>query len=315
MYKYNLSIIVPSFCHEKYIIECLDSIAKISISDKEIIIIDDGSTDRSVEFIRKWVSDCQYTVKFIYHENKGLVKVLNEGLKIAQGEFIYFIASDDVTNSLGIEFLVQKLSLNKSVKFAMGNALLLHTNHHADNRNILYKKKHDAFFNLPPVLIKEEIYINYPTPLLLQSTVFRKDILDQIGGWDEENPWDDFPIFVKILTNFPKKNIDFFYEKNNIVCFYRKHQENSYNNIIKTASLVVKSLEMITPVYLKKQAISLAYSRYAISALYNFKINDFIEITKILFFKYGFLYSVKSILKVIKERIKNRITDNLLVLL
>ena len=90
----KLSIIVPVYNVEEYISKCLDSILKQSLKDFECLIIDDGSTDKSIEIAENLIgNDYRFT---IYHkENGGLSDARNYGLDLAIGEYVCFVDSDD----------------------------------------------------------------------------------------------------------------------------------------------------------------------------------------------------------------------------
>ncbi len=92
----DLSIIVPLYNTEEYIARCLDSLMNQDIPhDKyEIIVINDGSRDNGKKIVEKYAS--QYAqIKLFDQPNKGLSVTRNRGLKLAQGQYLYFIDSDD----------------------------------------------------------------------------------------------------------------------------------------------------------------------------------------------------------------------------
>lgn len=85
----KFSIIVPVYNVEKYIKKCLDSIFKQTFKDFEVIVVNDGTKDNSMDIVRK------YNVKIIEQENKGLSEARNTGVKNAKGEYLVFVDSDD----------------------------------------------------------------------------------------------------------------------------------------------------------------------------------------------------------------------------
>ena len=96
----QLSLIVPMYNVESYIIECLESIfAQINNNDIEIILVNDGSTDNTMMlddcFLEKQSINLVRRVNVINQENRGLSGARNSGLRIAKGDFIYFLDSDD----------------------------------------------------------------------------------------------------------------------------------------------------------------------------------------------------------------------------
>lgn len=90
----KVSVIIPVYNTEKYLKECLDSIVNQSLEDIEIICIDDGSTDNSLEILREYAeNDSRF--KIFSQENNGQGSARNYGLDVAKGEYIYFMDSDD----------------------------------------------------------------------------------------------------------------------------------------------------------------------------------------------------------------------------
>ena len=93
-----ITFVVTSFNYEKFVIKTLESIVNQSYKNYEIIIVDDCSSDNSVEKIEQFMSIHQNVrITLVCHEeNKGQLAAMMSGLKIAQGQFISFVDSDDV---------------------------------------------------------------------------------------------------------------------------------------------------------------------------------------------------------------------------
>lgn len=92
MTDYKLSIVIPVYNVEKYLGECLESILNQQHDECEIILVDDGSTDRSGSLCDKYASNY---IRVIHKENGGLSSARNAGLKVAKGKYIAFVDSDD----------------------------------------------------------------------------------------------------------------------------------------------------------------------------------------------------------------------------
>lgn len=88
-----ISIIVPVYNTEKYLSSCLDSLINQDV-DKEIIIINDGSTDGSYQIIKKYQSQYSF-IKSFSQNNKGQSSARNVGIKEARGDYVFFCDSDD----------------------------------------------------------------------------------------------------------------------------------------------------------------------------------------------------------------------------
>lgn len=90
----KVSVIIPVYNVEKYIKDCIQSVISQTLKNIEIIIVNDGSTDDSIDKIKKLVKEND-NISVINKKNGGLSSARNEGLKHAQGEYVIFIDSDD----------------------------------------------------------------------------------------------------------------------------------------------------------------------------------------------------------------------------
>ncbi|AXY25304.1 glycosyl transferase family A [Suicoccus acidiformans] len=103
-----LSIIVPIFNTEHYLAECLDSLLSQGITDYEIICINDGSTDNSLEILEKY-SECYPFIRVFNQCNKGLSVTRNRGINLAKGKYIYFMDSDDVLEENSLIYIIDQM--------------------------------------------------------------------------------------------------------------------------------------------------------------------------------------------------------------
>lgn len=89
----KVSVIVPIYNAEQYLVQCLDSIMNQTLKDIEIILINDGSTDSSAEICQRYSNDSR--VIYYVKENEGLAAARQDGMDRARGEYIGFVDSDD----------------------------------------------------------------------------------------------------------------------------------------------------------------------------------------------------------------------------
>jgi len=92
----KLSVILPVYNAEKYIAEAIESILTQSYQDFEFIIINDGSTDRSLDIIQSY-ADQDSRIQLVSRDNKGLIFTLNEAISLAKGDFIARMDADDIS--------------------------------------------------------------------------------------------------------------------------------------------------------------------------------------------------------------------------
>ncbi len=106
----KISIIIPSYNYETFIEEAINSVIGQTFKDFELIIVDDGSSDNSVEVIKKYVQQYENISLFIHenNENKGLSETIQLGLQNAKGEYIAFLECDDFWHE---DYLKEKIAI------------------------------------------------------------------------------------------------------------------------------------------------------------------------------------------------------------
>lgn len=100
------SVIVPVYNTEKYLRECLDSLLRQTHKEMQVIIVNDGSTDKSMQVVNEYVARFENLI-IVNQENKGLSAARNAGIKASQGQFIYFLDSDDFIDDDTLESCYQ----------------------------------------------------------------------------------------------------------------------------------------------------------------------------------------------------------------
>jgi glycosyltransferase involved in cell wall biosynthesis len=114
----KVSIVLPSYNYARYLDERIQSLLNQTYTDFELIIVDDASTDNSVEVINQYVHDARVKTHF-FEQNSGLpYKRWNDGADLAQGDYILFAGADDSCEPTMIEKLVEKLDQHPHVGIA-----------------------------------------------------------------------------------------------------------------------------------------------------------------------------------------------------
>lgn len=110
MNKSLISVIIPVYNVEDYLVECIDSVLNQTYENIEIIIINDGSTDSSYKILKKYSS--YDNIRILSQENSGQSVARNNGMKIAKGKYIYFLDSDDYILPNAFEELLKTMEQN-----------------------------------------------------------------------------------------------------------------------------------------------------------------------------------------------------------
>lgn len=136
MSKYKVSAIVAGYNVEEYIEECLDSLSSQTLRELEVIMIDDGSPDKTGEIMDRY-SNKYENFKVVHQTNQGLSMVRNNGMDIAEGEFIAFVDGDDIVPENAYALMYSMLAETGSDMVSGG---VNRTNGSKVTRSFLHKK-------------------------------------------------------------------------------------------------------------------------------------------------------------------------------
>jgi glycosyltransferase involved in cell wall biosynthesis len=123
-----LSIITPNYNYSKYIGFLIESIIRQDYENLEYIIVDDGSTDNSVEIIEKYVDRYPRIIKLIKQSNKGQTIAINNALKAVTGDVIGWINSDDLYAPNVFNKIVSFFNTDNSIDALFGNIEIINEN-------------------------------------------------------------------------------------------------------------------------------------------------------------------------------------------
>ena len=146
----KITLIVPVYNVEKYVKQCIESLCNQTIKDIEIIVIDDGSTDNSINKVKE-IKDNR--IKIISKENGGLSSARNVGIKHANGKYIAFIDSDDF---IGIDTAYEdmyNIALREKSDIVAGNAIWYWSN----EENYIQDRDMRLFNHSP--MVAEEFFL------------------------------------------------------------------------------------------------------------------------------------------------------------
>ncbi len=104
----KVSVIIPVYNTAQYLNKCVQSVCNQTLNDWEMILVDDGAKDESPQICDEWAQKDE-RIHVIHKENEGLGLTRNAGLKIAKGEFVCFLDSDDTIDEETLEYCVDKL--------------------------------------------------------------------------------------------------------------------------------------------------------------------------------------------------------------
>ena len=176
-----ISVIIPTYNRANFILSAINSVLNQTYKDYEIIIIDDGSTDSTKEMLEQYKN----AIVYIYQENSGVSAARNAGIKLAKGDWIAFLDSDDEWHDDYLSTQIMHIEQYKDSVAFIANSNTIKFDGSIDNhfKGIkilnLFKNRTCIHIKRPISFVVERGY------WFLQSTIIRKDVLIDAGLFDE----------------------------------------------------------------------------------------------------------------------------------
>lgn len=187
----KISVIIPVYNSSKTIGNTLNSIKNQTFLPFEVIIIDDGSTDNSVDVIFDFInSNITLDIQLIKKENGGVSSARNAGIRIAQGDWIALLDSDDEWLPNKLERQIEVINKNSEIDF-------LGTNRNGECFETILWKKLSHLTKISPKLLMVKFIFVVPT------IIFKKEIISTIGYFDETQKYaEEGNYFIRITQKF-----------------------------------------------------------------------------------------------------------------
>ncbi len=164
-----VSVIIPTYNRAELVIRAIKSVSQQTYKDTEIIVVDDGSTDNTVDLI----SSLNPPIRYITQANTGVAAARNFGLSQAMGEYVAFLDSDDY-------WLPNKLEKQLSL---INNHICVYTNFFFDtNTGLDPKTKFE--YEKPQTSFKKPLFVDY-VPISISTVLVKTDTLREIGGFNQ----------------------------------------------------------------------------------------------------------------------------------
>ena len=240
----EISVVVPTYNNEKYIIQCLESIRHDKPNRIELIVIDDGSTDDSIKLIQNWISKNSlffFNVIFKSQQNKGITKTLNRLVELSTCDYVAILAGDDCLLPGGLDARINALKENISWLGVFGDCEVIDENNHRifeSGIELLYPKRVSArkVALLSPQSITLELILRWsiPGPVFMAKRIAYSEEFG-VGKYNERLKTEDRDFYLRLIA---KKALGFINTK---VAAYRIH-DSSTVNILTSKKTVQESV-------------------------------------------------------------------------
>ena len=255
-----VSIVIPVYNVEEYIEKCIISVLNQTYKNIEIIIVNDGSIDKSEEKIQKFVKEDK-RIKYIIKENGGLSSARNKGIETATGDYICFIDSDDWVAGNYIECLLSRIEQDKSdisicnIKYVYQDNFEKIPGYHIDVNETINNKTALQY------LFKGKKYQNHAVNKLYKLNLFK----DNNIKFPESRIYEDAFTMYKLLYKAKKISLC-----NEYLYFYLKTREGSILNTKfnkKRLDLLDAMVEISKEDFIKKMNIQNEFQEFCLTNL------------------------------------------------
>ena len=203
----KISVIMPVYNGERFLRESIDSILNQTFTDFEFIIINDGSTDGTLDIIHSYADQ---RIRLVNNEtNLGIVACLNHGIELAQGEFIARMDADDISLPERFEKQIIYMNENPDVGVLGGNIIEFDIN-----------RKKEKITSLPIGDISIRWMMCFENPLRHPTIMMRKKLLNSVGRYKDFKASEDYDLWQRISTVTKLANL------NEVLLLYRYHGFN-----------------------------------------------------------------------------------------
>ena len=254
MCKVDLSIIVPVYNVEKYLKKCIESLIGLEIDNYEIILINDGSTDKSLEICETYSKKYPKLIKVINQKNKGLSESRNTGLKIAKGEYVYFIDSDDFIEKDKFEDCFKTLVNNNSDVLIFGYYFEDENNQYNETR-YSYISAGDKLYESNDLLINELSNRNLPAAVCFgiykKKLIVDNNLFFEPGILHEDERWSPQLLLLSKKIYLSSKVVYHYIQRNNSIMHKKDRTQNGID-LINTSIYLSSIVDLINDKKLKK---------------------------------------------------------------
>ncbi len=221
--EFILSIIIPMYNVENYISKTINSLLVQKVNNMEIIIVDDGSTDNSLQVLLNMISDTEIPIHIYKQANQGQAAARNYGLEKANGKYIAFVDSDDFVAENMYEILIQEAEKND-----LDIIQCSYLNWYGDEEEEKKKNfKHRFKYKIDEVVDGKK-YFEYQPSLSPCDKLFKKSFLDDMNFKFEVGRYGEDALEISKCFYFAKR-IKFIDE---VLYYYRRNSYNSTRNSV-----------------------------------------------------------------------------------
>ena len=219
----SVSVVVPAYNHERYIVTALDSVIAQSHANLEIVVIDDGSRDATGALLDEYAARCRtHPLTVVHQANAGAHEAINRGLALARGDFVAVLNSDDQYAPTRLERMLDEMSRRGSA-FGFSNTQFIDDEgNEIDARDPYVRQLRNAIVEVAkaPDVLYVLVYNNIA--ISTGNFVFRRELLERIGGFCAMSVCHDWDFLLSASHETPLVFVD------ELLYRFRLHDTNTF---------------------------------------------------------------------------------------
>ena len=240
------SICCLGYRHAQFVEQHIHAIWNGAYKNVEIIAVDDGSPDNSAELLEQMAEKSPFPMTVIAQENTGNVgKNFNRAKEKARGEYITFISLDDILYLDAISRKIAIMEDNAKIAFVASATYVEIDEDGVACSDILEMKLHHIAN--PSVDDLLQLEYEHAGSFYIQGNVFRKDVIDAVGGFDEDMTGDDIVLRTKVFRFIQRHPEYLFKIISEPACYYRKHPDNIHKIRSRQFRILTEYLQKYWP--------------------------------------------------------------------
>ncbi len=217
-----ISVVIPAYNHERFVGAAIESVLGQTVDDLELIVVDDGSTDKTAEVIQGYIDN---RLSYYHQENQDAYNTINRGMSLARGRFISILNSDDIYSLNRFERILAHQRENH------GQCLITDVVPISDSGvaysdpdfgwNIWHRKNRDIFFDSADIY---QAFLHGNFMVTTSNLFMTSDAARSVGDFCSLRYLHDYDYIFRLMLKFPE---NVFYLSDEKLLYYRIHDGNT----------------------------------------------------------------------------------------
>lgn len=242
----SVAVLVLTYNHEKFILDCLRSLDSINNPDTKFWILDDGSTDNTAQVVTEFIKN-KPNYSFISQPNTGNVSQNTQKLfDVSTGEFVIFLSADDyLQNSYPVAKFIEEFVNDSSLGLIIPNSRS--ANDIGSASSLISAKLQKILSSGNPKVVLDKHLYKRVSRIFMQGIFIKRETVAELGGFSGDKAADDYEFIFSLFLHLQNKKFKFkFFD--DVFWFYRMHENNLHRVSLRQFNLMVNTAKQFVPI-------------------------------------------------------------------